>query len=75
MRVSIDQEKCQGDCICEVICPEVFVLDDAGIAWVAIDGIPLSNGGAETYVVVPKAHEGSVRDAMTQCPTQCMNVQ
>ena len=40
MRISIDQEKCQGDCICEVICPEVFVLDDAGIAWVATDGIP-----------------------------------
>ena len=71
MRISIDQEKCQGDCICEVI----FVLDDAGIAWVATDGIPLANGGAETYVMVPKAFEESVRDAMTQCPTQCMNVQ
>lgn len=75
MRISIDQEKCQGDCICEVICPEVFVLDEAGIAWVATDGVPLANGGVETYVTVPKAFEENVQDAVTQCPTQCMNVQ
>ena len=75
MRISIDQEKCQGDCICEVICPEVFVLDDAGIAWVAVDGVPLANGGVETYVTVPKAFEANVKDAMIQCPTQCMNLQ
>lgn len=75
MKISIDQGKCQGDCICEVICPEVFVLDEAGIAWVAADGIPLANGGVETYVEVPKAFEENVRDAISQCPTQCIIVQ
>ena len=75
MRVSIDQAACQGDCICEVICPQVFVLDETGIAWVAEGGAVLTGGGADTFASVPGELEDDVRDAVAQCPTQCMRVQ
>ena len=72
MRVSIDQAACQGDCICEVICPQVFVLDETGIAWVAEDGAVLEGGGVDAFASVPGGLEDDVRDAVAQCPTQCM---
>ena len=72
MRVSISQGACQGDCICEVICPEVFVLDEAGIAWVAEGGVAVKPGGSETFAKVPAHLQDDVRDAYEQCPTKCM---
>ena len=75
MRISIDQAACQGDCICEVICPQVFVLDETGIAWVAEDGVALYGGGPDTYASVPGPLEDDVRDAASQCPTQCMRLE
>ena len=75
MKVSIDQAACQGDCICEVICPQVFVLDETGIAWVAESGAVLAVGGPDTFASVPGELEDDVRDAVVQCPTQCMRVQ
>ena len=34
MRVWIDQDLCTGDGICEDVCPDVFVSQDDGIAYV-----------------------------------------
>ena len=75
MRISINQAACQGDCICEVICPQVFVLDETGIAWVTEDGVILQPGGPDTFAGVPPSLEDDVRDAAEQCPTQCMRLQ
>ena len=69
MRVSIDQRACQGDCICSIICPDVFVLDDTGIAWPAEDGRPVEVGGPAGFAAVPHEYEDDVRDAAEQCPT------
>lgn len=75
MRVSISQTACQGDCICEVICPQVFVLDEAGIAWVAESGVALQPGGPSTFATVPAEFHDDVRDAFEQCPTKCMSLE
>jgi ferredoxin len=75
MRVSIDQATCQGDCICSVIRPEVFVLDDDGLAWVANDGTPVATGGFDSFAVVPPEYEDDVLDAAQQCPTGAIRVE
>lgn len=74
MRVSINQKACQGDCICEVICPQMFVLDETGIAWVAPDGVVVQPGGPSAFGAVPAEFEDDVRDAADQCPTGCMTL-
>ncbi|HCO02383.1 MAG TPA: ferredoxin [Actinobacteria bacterium] len=72
MRVSIDQSLCRGDCICEQICPEVFVLDADGIAHVA-EGTRLLEG-PDGWVSVPAGQEPAVLDAAGECPTQAIFV-
>jgi ferredoxin len=74
VRVSIDQAACQGDCICSIICPDVFVLDETGIAWPAEDGVPVTPGGPECFATVPPHFEDDVEDAAGQCPTSCIRV-
>jgi ferredoxin len=75
VRVSIDQATCQGDCICSIIRPEVFVLDDDGLAWVAEDGEPVTTGGYDSFVDVPAEYEDDVLDAAEQCPTGAIRVE
>ena len=74
MEVSIDQALCRGDCICELICPQVFVLDDDGIAYVAIDGAQVQPGGPQTWALVPERLEGQALDAVRECPAQAIFV-
>jgi ferredoxin len=74
VKVSIDQAVCQGDCICAIICPDVFVLDETGIAWPVEDGVPVSPGGRDCFAVVPPEFEDDVQDAASQCPTGCMRL-
>lgn len=73
MRVSIDQSLCRGDCICEQICPAVFVLDDGGIAHVTEGGAVLD--GSRGWASVPAGQEAAVLDAAAECPTQAIFVQ
>jgi ferredoxin len=37
MRVHVEEERCESHSLCEVICPEVFRLDDYGVAHVLIE--------------------------------------
>jgi ferredoxin len=74
MKVSIDQAACQGDCICAIICPDTFVLDDTGIAWPLQDGVPLKPGGPTSFATVPAPLEDDVQDACKQCPTGAIRV-
>lgn len=68
--VSLDQALCRGDCICELICPEVFVLDEGGIAHVIRDGVPLE--GPASWAAVPEGLESAVLDAARKCPAQAI---
>jgi len=55
MRVSVDEDLCQGHARCWSLCPEVFGLDDEGHAVVVQPD-------------VPPALEGKARDAANNCP-------
>lgn len=70
MRVSIDQSLCRGDCICEQVCPAVFVLDDGGIAHVTEEGA--ARDGPQGWASVPAGLEAAVLDAAAECPTQAI---
>jgi len=70
VKVSLDQTLCRGDCICELICPQVFVLDAGGIAFVTENAIPLEGPGG--WAKVPSGLEGAVLDAARECPAQAI---
>jgi ferredoxin len=40
MRVRVDPDKCQGHARCFAIAPELFAVDDYGLASVLVDEIP-----------------------------------
>jgi len=56
MRVSIDSEKCQGHNRCYALAPELFDVDDYGMAMVIGDG------------TVPGGVEDKARLAVANCP-------
>jgi ferredoxin len=74
VKVSLDQSLCRGDCICEQICPQVFVLDEDGIAYVSEGGAPVNPGGPDQWAKVPAGLESMVLDAAAECPTQAIFV-
>lgn len=61
MRAVVDRDLCIGCGLCEDTCPEVFRLEDDGIALVLGDAI-----AAEVY--------GSARDAMDLCPVEAITL-
>jgi len=71
VEVSIDQAVCRGDCVCELICPQVFVLDEDGIAYVTENGVRFE--GPEGWAKVPAGLEAQVMDAVNECPTQAIS--
>ena len=56
MKVTVDQEKCQGHNRCYSLAPELFDVDDYGVASAAGDG------------VVPPELEDKARRAVANCP-------
>lgn len=61
MRVSVDEDRCQGHARCWAICPEVFDLDDEGHAVVVQPDVP-----AEL--------EARAREAADNCPERAITV-
>ncbi len=61
MRVRVDAELCQGHARCWAICPEVFVLDEAGYASVADE-------------LVPPGLDEDVRLAAAACPERAIEL-
>lgn len=61
MKVRVDREECTGDAICADMCPDVFEIDDEGIAVVLVD-------------TVPKDLEDDVREACDSCPEECIYI-
>ena len=56
MRVAVDAGRCIGNAACESICPEVFRVDEDGLAVVALDP-------------VPEPLKPAVQRAIDACPT------
>ena len=61
MRVAVDDDVCGGHGVCTMLCPEVFVLEDAGYA-------------RATVGEVPAEQEPAVREAQVRCPTRAIRV-
>ena len=62
MKVSVDPALCQGHARCWDICPEVFDLDDEGLAVVADPE-------------VPPGLEDKARQAARNCPERAITVE
>jgi ferredoxin len=60
MKVKVDEDRCRGHGMCITFCPEVFEITDDGWA-VATPG------------EVPEGLEGSVRDAIENCPERAIS--
>ncbi len=71
MKVWIEQDYCTGDGLCADLCPDVFAMNDDGLAYVKDDG-----GFARTgeRVDVDQAMEEAVLDAQAQCAGECIYV-
>jgi len=59
MKVSVDQDRCQGHARCWSICPEVFSLDDEGHAYVPVPDVPVDL-------------EAKAEEAVDNCPERAI---
>ncbi len=62
MIARIDQEYCTGDGLCQDLCPDVFEMQDDGLAHVKLVG------------AVPTELEDTVLEAQAQCAGECIYV-
>lgn len=72
MRVRIDQIDCTGSGMCEFSVPEVFRIDEAGLAVVRTDGVVFDAGVTAGGVGVPAELQAAVREAAAGCPGACI---
>ena len=61
MHASVDPEVCQGHARCWDICPEVFLLDDEGHAYVELP-------------TVPAEWEAKAQEAAANCPERAISL-
>lgn len=62
MKASVDQSGCISCGVCESLCPEVFRMDDSGLA--------------EAYVdPVPESAEEAAKEARDSCPTSVISIE
>lgn len=62
MKAFVDRDACIGCGLCTTICPEVFEMDDEGIATVIADPIPAD--AKETAI-----------EAKDSCPTEAISIE
>lgn len=74
IRVYIDQDLCTGSTVCESITPQVFTMDDDGLATAIDSGAALPAGGAPLGAVVPPDQIALVKDAAAACPGGCIHI-
>jgi ferredoxin len=61
MRVTIDQDKCQGHARCAILASTVFDVDDLGKGFVMVDEVPADA-------------ESDVREAVFSCPESAISI-
>ena len=76
MKVWIDQDLCTGDGLCAEIAPDVFVMLDNGLAYVAEgDKVFDDPGGARGLATVPDGLELDVIESAEECPGECIYIE
>jgi ferredoxin len=73
MKVWIDQNRCTGSGLCELIEPEVFLLADNGLAQVQQNGQVLPPG-PDGLASVPADCVNTVLEAERGCPGGCIQI-
>jgi len=73
MKVWIEQDYCTGDGLCADLCPEVFEMNDDGLARISDDGHAPVDGEAGAFEVSDHLEE-RVLDAQAQCAGECIYV-
>jgi ferredoxin len=73
MKVTIDQQLCMGDGLCENIAPDVFSVLEDGVVYV----IDRADGDRDPGVAatVPSEFEEAVVEAAEQCPGECIFIE
>lgn len=71
MKVWIEQDYCTGDGLCSDLCPDVFAMNDDGLAYVKDAG---GLAGTGERVEVDPAMEEAVLEAQAQCAGECIYV-
>jgi ferredoxin len=86
IKVWIDQDLCTGDGLCAEICPDIFEMDDDGLAyvkevgWKSIVG-PDGGKGDPAYKMatgmagVPEEHLDAVVESADECPGECIYIE
>ena len=62
MKATVDQELCIGCGVCESVCPEVFQMNDEGLAE-AIEG------------KINQADMENAKQAQTECPVEAITIE
>ena len=75
MKVWIDQDLCTGDALCEEIAPDVFVMEDDGLAYVRDETGIYNPGGPAGLASVPDGLETDVIEAAEECPGDCIFIE
>ena len=76
MKVWIDQDLCTGDGLCVEIAPDVFVMEDDGLAYVQEDGFIFKDpGGVKGLASVPAGQEEEVIESAEECPGECIFIE
>ena len=63
MKVTVQDDVCQGHTLCAMIAPDSFVLDD-------VDG-----HSTAVNEIVPEDQQDAVREAAQSCPEQAINIE
>jgi ferredoxin len=72
VRVTIDQADCTGSGMCELSAPQVFALDDEGLAVIRADGPMAGAEAGPAGVVIPEEFASEVRAVAAACPGACI---
>ena len=75
MKVWIDQDLCTGDGLCAEIAPDVFVMEEDGLAYVAEAGVRISGEGADALASVPDGQVDAVIESAEDCPGECIFIE
>ena len=75
MKVWIDQDLCTGDGLCAEIAPDVFVMEDDGLAYVAEGGVRVSGVGVDALASVPEGQVDAVIESAEDCPGECIYIE
>ena len=74
--VWIDQDLCTGDGLCAEIAPDVFVMEDDGLAYVQENGDVKKNpGGVHGLAAIPDGMLDDVIESAEECPGECIFIE